>query len=182
MGKWKQLRAIILLPAMATIIIPTIITVVTREIQLKWFFFSPYPFIIIQIVSGGAVIGIGLLFLAKTIQLFARIGKGTLAPWDPPKNLVVSGIYQHTRNPMISGVSMIILGETVVLGSISLFLWFIPFIIINHIYIIKSEEPALTQRFKQEYLIYARNVPRWLPRLKPWTGLPSENSKKRKTE
>lgn len=179
MGKWKQLRAIILLPATVTIIIPTIIIVITREIQLGWFFLS-FPLSVIPIVAGCTLIGGGLLLLAKTIQLFAKIGKGTLAPWDPPKNLVVSGIYRHTRNPMIFGVSIILLGQAVVFGSIFLFLWFTLFLIVNHVYIIKSEEPALTQRFKQEYLLYIKNVPRWVPRLKPWTGLTSENSKREK--
>ena len=178
MGKWQHLKAIILLPAMVTIIIPAILIVITREIKLGWFL--SFPLNTVPIVAGSVLIGIGLFFLAKTIQLFEKIGKGTLAPWDPPKNLVVNGIYRHTRNPMILGVSIILLGEVVLFGSIFLLLWFILFLILNHIYIIKSEEPALIRRFKTEYLLYMRNVPRWIPLLKPWNGLLSENSKKEK--
>jgi protein-S-isoprenylcysteine O-methyltransferase Ste14 len=163
---------------MVTLIIPTILLLVTREINLGWFL--SFPLNIIPIVTGSMLIGIGIFLLVKTNQLFAKIGKGTLAPWNPPKNLVVYGIYRHTRNPMILGILLILLGEAVVFGSIFLLLWFILVLVVNHIYIIKSEEPALIRRFKQDYLLYMKNVPRWIPRLKPWTGLPHENSKKAK--
>ena len=176
MGKWQHLKTIILLPTMVTLIIPTILLLVTREINLGWFL--SYPLSIIPTVLGCTLIGIGLLLLVKTIQLFAKIGKGTMAPWDPPKKLVVFGIYRHTRNPMILGVIIILLGEAVVFGSISLFLWFILFLIGNHIYIIKAEEPDLIRRFKEDYPLYMKHVPRWIPRLKPWTGLPCEDSEK----
>jgi protein-S-isoprenylcysteine O-methyltransferase Ste14 len=178
MGKWQHLRAIILLPTMAILVIPTTLLLVTRGINLGWFL--SFPLNIIPTVVGCALIGIGLFLLAKTIQLFAKIGEGTLAPWDPPKNLVVRGIYRHTRNPMILGVLIILLGEAVVFGSIFLFLWFLLFLIVNHIYIVKSEEPALIRRFKEDYLLYLKHVPRWIPRLKPWTGLPYKNSKRAK--
>lgn len=176
MGKWQHLKAIILLPVMVTLIIPTILLLVTGEINFGWFLV--FPLSIIPTVAGCALIGVGLVFLIKTIQLFAKIGSGTLAPWDPPKNLVVCGVYRHTRNPMIFGVLLILLGEAVVFGSVFLFLWFIIFLSGNHIYIIKSEEPNLIRRFKSDYLLYMKHVPRWIPRLKLWTGLLCEDSKK----
>jgi protein-S-isoprenylcysteine O-methyltransferase Ste14 len=71
---------------------------------------------------------------------------------------------------MISGVLMTLLGESVVFGSIGIFIWFLLFFIINHIYFIYSEEPGLERRFGQEYLEYKKNVPRWVPRLRPWNG------------
>jgi protein-S-isoprenylcysteine O-methyltransferase Ste14 len=71
---------------------------------------------------------------------------------------------------MISGVLMTLLGESVVFGSIGIFIWFLLFFIVNHIYFIYSEEPGLERRFGQEYLVYKKNVPRWIPRLKPWTN------------
>jgi protein-S-isoprenylcysteine O-methyltransferase Ste14 len=175
MEKWQHLKSIILLPALVTLIIPTVLLLVTGEINLGWFL--SFPLDIIPTVAGFTLIIIGLFLLVKTNQHFAKMGKGTLAPWDPPKKLVVCGIYRHTRNPMILGILIILLGEAVVFGSISLFLWFIIFLIGNHIYIIKSEEPDLVRRFKEDYLVYMKHVPRWIPRLKPWTGFPCENSK-----
>ncbi|MFB0562739.1 MAG: isoprenylcysteine carboxylmethyltransferase family protein [Candidatus Lokiarchaeia archaeon] len=176
MGKWQHLKAIIFLPVMVTLIIPTVLLLVTRDIHLGWFL--SFPLSIIPTVAGCTLVGIGLFLLVKTNQLFAKIGKGTLAPWDPPKKLIVSGIYRNSRNPMILGVLIILLGEAVVFGSIFLFLWFILFLIGNHIYIIKSEEPNLIRRFKENYLLYMEHVPRWIPRLKPWNGLPCEDSEK----
>ena len=52
-----------------------------------------------------------------TNRLFATIGHGTLAPWNPPEKLVVRGVYRHVRNPMITGVFCILLGEAVFFGS-----------------------------------------------------------------
>lgn len=123
-----------------------------------------------MIAAGGLAIGIGSVLLYKSIQLFSTIGHGTLAPWNPPKRLVVDGMYRHVRNPMILGVLIIILGEAILLGSIFIFLWFVIFAVGNHLYFIKREEPELVVRFGEEYLLYKRNVPRWIPRLKLWTG------------
>jgi protein-S-isoprenylcysteine O-methyltransferase Ste14 len=103
-----------------------------------------------------------------TIRLFASVGNGTLAPWDPPKKLVVVGIYLHVRNPMITGVLFIALGEGLFFGSWSILILFGIFLVLNMIYIPLSEEKGLLKRFGEDYLLYARNVPRWIPRLKVW--------------
>ncbi|MGF7117153.1 methyltransferase family protein [Methanobacterium oryzae] len=114
------------------------------------------------------MIFLGLLFVSYTNKSFLKIGKGTLAPWDPPKKLVIGGAYRHVRNPMISGVLMIVLGEALIFASIELFLLFILFFIVNHIYFVYSEEPGLIKRFGRDYIEYKKNVPRWIPRLTPW--------------
>ena len=111
---------------------------------------------------------LGLGFVVYTNKSFFKVGKGTLAPWDPPKKLVVSDLYRYVRNPMISGLSMIILGESMIFYSIELFGFFIFVVIFNHIYFVYSEEPGLTERFGNEYTKYKKNVPRWIPRLTPW--------------
>jgi protein-S-isoprenylcysteine O-methyltransferase Ste14 len=82
--------------------------------------------------------------------------------------LIVGGIYSHVRNPMISGVLFILIGESLVFNSRGLMIWSLLFFIINHIYFIVSEEPGLHKRFGKEYQIYKVNVPRWIPRFKPW--------------
>jgi len=65
---------------------------------------------------------------------------------------------------------MTLLGESIVFGSLGILICFLLFFIINHIYFIYSEEPGLAKRFGDEYMTYKRNVPRWIPRLRPWAG------------
>lgn len=120
----------------------------------------------LMLILGILLLFLGVFFVAYTNKSFLKIGKGTLAPWDPPKKLVVDGAYQHVRNPMISGVLMIVLGEALIFSSIELFILFILFFIINHIYFVYFEEPGLIKRFGDDYINYMKNVPRWIPRLK----------------
>jgi len=112
------------------------------------------------------VLGLGVLCLM--ISMFVRVGHGTLAPWSPTRRLVVSGAYAYVRNPMITGVLTALLGESLIFQSTRIFTWFVLFFVINNIYFSISEEPGLIARFGDEYLKYKRNVPRWIPRLKPW--------------
>lgn len=127
-------------------------------------FFSFY----IQLAFGAVIFLFGFFLLVKTIGLFINIGKGTLAPWDPTRKLVVVDIYKYTRNPMISGVLFMLLGESIILGSLSILIWCVLFFFVNQTYFILSEEPGLVKRFGDEYTAYKKNVPRWLPRLTPW--------------
>lgn len=103
----------------------------------------------------------------QTVSLFASVGEGTLAPWDPPRELVVQGVYRHVCNPMVSGVLFILLEEATLLGSLPLLLWFLIFFAVNAAYIPLLEERQLVRRFGGEYLTYKRNVPRWIARLNP---------------
>jgi protein-S-isoprenylcysteine O-methyltransferase Ste14 len=112
-----------------------------------------------------------LVLVVTTVRLFILIGKGTLAPWDPTQKLVVVGVYRHVRNPMISGVTAILLGEAITLGSVGLLIFCALFLATNMIYIPLSEEPGLIQRFGDDYRTYQQNVPRWIPRLTPWTSV-----------
>jgi protein-S-isoprenylcysteine O-methyltransferase Ste14 len=121
-----------------------------------------------RIFFGSLFIGFGLFLMAWTVGLFHRIGKGTLAPWDPTQRLVVAGPYAHTRNPMITGVLSVLLGEATLSGSPAILVWAILFFLINSLYFEISEEPGLMERFGDEYAAYHDNVPMWLPRLKPW--------------
>jgi protein-S-isoprenylcysteine O-methyltransferase Ste14 len=122
----------------------------------------------IMLIMGILLIFFGLLFLIYTNKSFLKIGKGTLAPWDSPKELVVDGAYRYVRNPMISGILMILLGETLIFALIELLLWFAVFFVVNHVYLIYGEEPGLIKRFGDNYREYMKNVPRWIPSLKPW--------------
>jgi protein-S-isoprenylcysteine O-methyltransferase Ste14 len=131
---------------------------------------SVLAFRLILPIMGAICICLGLLLMTATIRLFVTVGKGTLAPWESPQRLVVQGVYRHVRNPMISGVLFVLLGESVITASVPLFRWFILFGVINAIYIPVLEEPGLVGRFGEEYLAYKRHVPRWIPRLTPWKG------------
>ncbi len=162
----NQVKSFIL-PLVVLIIIPGAILWATG-FRIGWGLGMLWDLIIV--LAGAVLMGAGLYYLSVTIWLFNNIGRGTLAPWSPTRKLVVIGPYRYVRNPMISGVLMTLLGESVVFGSIGIFIWFVLFFIINHIYFMYSEEPGLEKRFGQEYLVYKKNVPRWIPRLKPWAG------------
>ena len=99
-----------------------------------------------------------------TVSLFVRIGRGTLAPWDPTSRLVVRGPYRHVRNPMISGVLTVLLGEAVLFGSFAVLAWWAFVFALNAVYFVAFEEPDLRDRFGAEYEAYAERVPRWIPR------------------
>jgi protein-S-isoprenylcysteine O-methyltransferase Ste14 len=166
-GAWKHVRAIILLPGMVTLVIPG--TILQRTGLDSYGLWQSVPaFRLILPMMGAICICLGLLLMIATISLFVRVGKGTLAPWEPPQRLVVQGVYRHGRNPMISGVLFVLFGESVLTASLPLFCWFIVFAVINAIYIPLLEEPGLVKRFGGDYVTCKQNVPRWIPRLTPW--------------
>lgn len=121
-----------------------------------------------MLTAGTLLIISGLGLIIYTNKSFLKIGKGTLVPLDPPKNLIVDGVYRYVRNPMIIGALTLIFGETLIFASIELFVLFLMIFTVNHIYFVYSEEPGLTKRFCKEYIAYKKNVPRWVPRLTPW--------------
>ena len=166
MNAWKQLRAI-LLPGVATIVVPAIILCFTGTKILA----RPLPWIFVLPVAGLVLMCAGLLLMVKTNRLFITVGRGTLAPWNPTQKLVVRGVYRHVRNPMIVGVFCILSGESVIFGSLPLFGWFGVFCVANMLYIPLLEEPGQARRFGDDYLLYRKNVPRWIPRSEPWDEL-----------
>ena len=123
---------------------------------------------VLVLVAGTAALVIGLTLFISTLTHFARTGRGTLAPWDPPRVLVVRGVYRYVRNPMISGVLFVLLAEALLTGSRRVLFWFVLFLGINLVYIPLLEEPGLAARFGDRYREYKKHVPRWLPRVKPW--------------
>ena len=113
---------------------------------------------------------LGLGFFTASLHRFASKGHGTLAPWDPPRELVVRGPYRYVRNPMISGVVLALFGESLVLLSLAHATWAGFFLALNLVYIPLFEEPQLARRFRAAYAEYCRHVPRVVPRLRPWSG------------
>ena len=117
---------------------------------------------------GAPFVAGGFAMWLWTVRLFARIGRGTLAPWDPTERLVVEGPYAHVRNPMITGVLAVLVGEALVFGSTPIAIWAAVFAVINHVFFLAYEEPSVERRFGDEYRRYKQNVPRWVPRRTGW--------------
>ncbi|MEZ4888370.1 MAG: isoprenylcysteine carboxylmethyltransferase family protein [Chitinophagales bacterium] len=161
-----HILSILALPFNVLITIPTLILYFSQDFNWGLGFKGnqAYFFYLLAIL----LIFIGLYLMLSTIRLFANVGKGTLAPWNPTQKLVVKGVYKRVRNPMITGVLLILLGETIFFGSTYLLLWFLLFFFVKHIYFLLSEEPELQKRFGTSYERYRQNVPRWLPRLQQW--------------
>ena len=120
------------------------------------------------VVLGVPVLAAGFLMWLWTVRLFARLGKGTLAPWDPTTQLVVQGPYAHARNPMITGVLAVLIGEALIFGSTAIAIWAAIFAAVNHTFFLVYEEPAVERRFGDEYRQYRQHVPRWIPRRTAW--------------
>ncbi|HEX2250945.1 MAG TPA: methyltransferase [Gemmatimonadales bacterium] len=117
-------------------------------------------------LAGLACIGLGVLLLGTCIWEFARSGRGTLSPIDPPRQLVVRGLYRYVRNPMYLSVTLIVLGEFLLTRSTALLVyWAVWFVAVN-IVVIGYEEPTLRRQFGAAYERYQSEVGRWLPRLR----------------
>lgn len=161
----RHVLAIAILPFTVTVVVPLWIARrygVGAAIGLT-------PFVLALQLAGLVVLAVGLLLFVSSLRRFAGEGRGTLAPWDPPRRLVVHGPYRYVRNPMISGVVFVLAGEAALLVSSPHALWALTFLFINLVYIPLLEEPFLDQRFGEAYRDYCRHVPRIFPRLTPWS-------------
>jgi protein-S-isoprenylcysteine O-methyltransferase Ste14 len=103
----------------------------------------------------------GIVVLAWCVWDFFAAGHGTLAPIDPPRFLVVQGLYRFTRNPMYNGVLAILLGEAWLFESIALFKYTLFVFVAFHLFVLFYEEPTLESRFGESYRAYRKAVPRW---------------------
>ena len=126
------------------------------------------PEVLLLRVAGAVVFALGFALFAWCVWLFGNVGHGTLAPWDPPLRFVAVGPYRYVRNPMISGVAAMLVGEALVFSSMPLVAWAVTFIVINQVYFVLSEERYLERRFGPRYRAYKAAVPRWVPRWIPW--------------
>lgn len=168
----RHLRAIGPLPGMVAVAIPATLVLLSAT-RIGWGL--PFPASALPPLAGALLIAFGLRLMWETISLFGSVGRGTLAPWDPTRKLVVEGPYRRVRNPMISGVGAVVLGEAALLGSIPILIEFGVFAAVNAIYMPLVEEPGLMRRFGGDYRAYKRQVPRWIPqrgaKLSPRSGV-----------
>jgi protein-S-isoprenylcysteine O-methyltransferase Ste14 len=148
-----------------TVLVPGTVTVVIPYLLLSWgiqiFFFEL-----------GAIRYLGLppILLGALTYLwcawdFTFTGRGTPAPIDPPKELVVKGLYRYVRNPMYVGITLILLGEALLFEAAVLFLYAGFLLVCAHLFIVYYEEPTLKRLFGTLYESYCKSVSRWIPRL-----------------
>jgi protein-S-isoprenylcysteine O-methyltransferase Ste14 len=122
---------------------------------------------------GGATRAIGVLVIVAAhfpliplVASFVIHGRGTHAPFDPPRRMIASGIYRRVRNPMYLLYTIVILGEAIAYRSVLLLAYAGLFWLVAHFLVVNFEENTLRRRFGVEYEAYCRRVPRWIPRLR----------------
>jgi protein-S-isoprenylcysteine O-methyltransferase Ste14 len=115
--------------------------------------------------GGIALMGAGALILVWCVRDFYVAGKGTLAPWDPPKRLVIVGLYHFVRNPMYVGILLLLIGWACWAGSWMLACYAALMAVAFHLRVVLYEEPRLRSQFPEEWQAYSVKVPRWLPNL-----------------
>jgi protein-S-isoprenylcysteine O-methyltransferase Ste14 len=114
---------------------------------------------------GCTALGLGAAIYAWCVWDFASFGRGTPAPIDAPKRLVVRGLYRYTRNPMYVGVLTTILGWAILFRAADLVLYAVAVGGCFQLFIVLYEEPHLRRLFGTEYERYRARVGRWLPRV-----------------
>jgi protein-S-isoprenylcysteine O-methyltransferase Ste14 len=163
----RHLLAILLLPFMVVVVVPyALLTATSTSLQVgdiadlatRWGNDLPLRVLGLLLFTGG------LALFCWCVTLFAKVGRGTLAPWDPTQALVAAGPYRHVRNPMISGVVMMLFGQALFWASWAIAIWAALVLLINHAYFVSIEEPGLEERFGASYINYKAQVPRWIPR------------------
>lgn len=146
----RALLAFIALPGIFSGLIPALISV-----------YDPYRDR--GFVSGIILILIGITILLWCVRDFLITGHGTLAPWDPPKKLVITGLYRYSRNPMYVGIIILIGGWALFTGSPLLAIYGLLLASAFYFRVVYGEEPILAKQFNEQWLDYAIKVPRWLP-------------------
>jgi len=152
----RAIIAFLVLPGMVAGVVPLLIA----QADTKRHGGSPIGF---------ALLAVGLILLLWCVRDFYVAGKGTLAPWEPPKRLVVVGLYRFVRNPMYVAVLTIVLGWGLVFGSVWLAVYVVALAVGVHLRVVLHEEPCLRRQFGDQWITYATFVRRWLPRWKPGT-------------
>lgn len=121
-------------------------------------------------ILGGVLLLAGAACLIESFARFAIRGKGTPAPVAPTEHLVASGLYGYVRNPMYVAVVAIILGQSLLMGSVLLLGYAFIVWLACHLFVLLYEEPTLHKQFGESYRVYRSQVRRWWPRLRPWRG------------
>jgi protein-S-isoprenylcysteine O-methyltransferase Ste14 len=152
-------------------------TLVVGTIFLSiWFYWLPLWFAHIEQVSltpqnrwAWPFFALGFALSSWCAMEFALRGRGTPAPFDPPRRLVITGLYRWVRNPMYLGMALMLIGEAILVPHIwrEMAVLFVVLSTAVTVLVVRKEEPDLRRLFRAEYEEYCRLVPRWIPRLTP---------------
>jgi protein-S-isoprenylcysteine O-methyltransferase Ste14 len=151
----RSLLYTIIIPGTVTVLIPYLIVSGRGE-------HIPHPLGPLQVVGLLAAL-LGATILLRCIWEFMVTGRGTLAPIDPPTELVVRGLYRYVRNPMYLGAFTLMLGEAALFESVAVLLYAVAWFIIINLIVYFHEEPVLRRRFGESYERYTAMVSRWIP-------------------
>jgi protein-S-isoprenylcysteine O-methyltransferase Ste14 len=113
--------------------------------------------------AGMIVAGAGMLIALSCISTFVCNGRGTPAPFDPPRRLVIRGPYRFVRNPMYIGAGVALAGAARFYQAVSLLIYAGVFLLVAHLFVVLHEEPTLAANFGPDYEAYCHRVRRWLP-------------------
>ncbi|MGH7196303.1 MAG: methyltransferase family protein [Candidatus Saccharimonadales bacterium] len=164
----KQRRAL-LLPIMVAGVVPPLLAWGSMLTAGWWGWLwgtTGLVWVVLSIVTVASFI-MGIFLLITTIASFTRRGE-SLGPWDAITEFVCEGLYRYSRNPMITGVALILLGWILWTGSLWVVFELIAFIIFQLWLILTQEEPELREKFPDRYTLYLQNVPRFWFRLHAW--------------
>jgi protein-S-isoprenylcysteine O-methyltransferase Ste14 len=112
----------------------------------------------------GAVLGIVGVCIALAGVVKFRQAQTTVDPRAPQKasQLVVNGIYKHSRNPMYLGILLLLLAWAFYLSHIFAFAVLPLFTVYMTVFQIRVEERHMLQKFDNDYALYLKRVRRWL--------------------
>jgi len=147
---WRALFAFLALPGIVAIAVPA--WYAARALRAGASF---HPVGLLPLVLGFAL-------LLWCVRDFYVAGKGTLAPWSPPRHLVTIGLYRHSRNPMYVAVTLMLMGWSLSFASSGLALYAVCVIVAFHLRVVLAEEPWLARTFGAQWEEYRARVPRWL--------------------
>jgi protein-S-isoprenylcysteine O-methyltransferase Ste14 len=148
---WRALAAFLALPGVVAFAVPLALALAERRAHR------------LQLLGLVPVV-CGALLLLWCVREFYVAGRGTLAPWDPPRQLVTTGPYRYSRNPMYTGVAILLGGWAILFWSRTLAIYASAVVIGFHLRIVLAEEPWAARKFGGAWEAYRSHVPRWLVR------------------
>lgn len=147
---WRALLALLALPGVVVIAVPALLA--AGELRRG---VTPHP-------AGFVLLAAGAFLLLWCVRDFYVVGKGTLAPWSPPRHLVTTGLYRFSRNPMYVAVAAMLAGWSLAFLSRPLATYTGLVIVAFHLRVLFGEEPRLARTHGAAWEEYKTRVPRWL--------------------